>query len=229
MNRKYLQLQPRLQLLADMVPQGSRLADVGTDHGYLPVWLLQHGRIACAIASDVGEEPLQHARSTAEEYGVAGIDFRLCDGLNGIAAQETDTVVIAGMGGETMIHILAPAPWTKDGCFLLLQPMTKPELLRRWLTQNGYRIERERLVWDKDYLYSVFEVRGGNQSLTAAEEYGGVGLEDDPLFATYLEQRIQKLSRAIDGLNRAENENNRQRSAKLQEIRQALLEKREVL
>ena len=81
---KHLQLQPRLRLLADMVPQGARLADIGTDHGYLPVWLMQQGRIASAIAADIGPEPLAHARRTAEEYGAA-LDLRLCDGLRGIA------------------------------------------------------------------------------------------------------------------------------------------------
>ena len=65
---KELQLQPRLQLLADLVPQGARLADIGTDHGYLPVWLMQQERITSAIAADIGAEPLEHARRTAEEY-----------------------------------------------------------------------------------------------------------------------------------------------------------------
>ena len=65
-----LQLQPRLRLLADLVPQGARLADIGTDHGYLPVYLLQRGRIASAIAADIGRAPLDHARRTAEQYGV---------------------------------------------------------------------------------------------------------------------------------------------------------------
>ena len=106
---KHLQLQPRLRLLADMVPQGARLADIGTDHGYLPVWLMQQGRIASAIAADIGPEPLAHARRTAEEYGTA-LDLRLCDGLRGIAAHEADTVVMAGMGGETIIHILTDSP-----------------------------------------------------------------------------------------------------------------------
>ena len=77
MQNRQLQLQPRLQLLADLVPSGARLADVGTDHGYLPVWLLQHGRISAAIAADIGPEPLEHARRTAAEHGVQGIDFRL--------------------------------------------------------------------------------------------------------------------------------------------------------
>ena len=108
---KRIALQPRLRLLAEMTPPGGRLADIGTDHGYLPVWLLQEGRIPSAIASDVGAEPLEHARRTAEEYETQGLDFRLCDGLSGIEPAETDTVVIAGMGGETIRDILRAAPW----------------------------------------------------------------------------------------------------------------------
>ena len=130
---KRIALQPRLRLLAEMTPPGGRLADIGTDHGYLPVWLLQEGRIPSAIASDVGAEPLEHARRTAEEYETQGLDFRLCDGLSGIEPEETDTVVIAGMGGETIRDILRAAPWAADGHHtLLLQPMTKVELLRGW-------------------------------------------------------------------------------------------------
>mgnify|MGYP000783897118 CR=1 FL=1 len=98
MEKKELQLQPRLQCLADLVPQGARLADVGTDHGYLPVWLLQHGRMESAIASDINALPLDHARATAAEYGVtACIDFRLCPGLAKIGSEECGTVAIAGI------------------------------------------------------------------------------------------------------------------------------------
>ena len=118
---KHLQLQPRLRLLADMVPAGAHLADIGTDHGYLPVWLMQQGRIASAIAADIGPEPLAHARRTAEGYGAA-LDLRLCDGLRGIAPHETDTVVIAGMGGETIIHILTDSPWPRTSRRTLLCP-----------------------------------------------------------------------------------------------------------
>lgn len=105
MDRKQLALQPRLHLLARLVPEGCRLTDVGTDHGYLPVALLQQGQIAAAIASDIGAEPLEHARRTAMQYGVDGMDFRLCAGLSGVAPEETDVIVIAGMGGETIISI----------------------------------------------------------------------------------------------------------------------------
>ena len=209
MAEKYLQLQPRLQLLADLVPQGARLADIGTDHGYLPVWLLQRNKIAAAIAADIGEEPLQHARRTAEEYGVDGIEFRLCDGLKDIESGEVDTVVIAGMGGETIIHILSVAPWAKTAgaVTLLLQPMTKAGELRRWLADNGYCFTDERLVWDKDFLYPVFVVTGGKQSpLTRLQEEYGVCLWDDPLCGDYLQLQIRKLERTIEGKRHAESE-----------------------
>ncbi len=228
MEKKQLQLQPRLQMLADLVPEGAQLADVGTDHGYLPVWLLQRGRIRTAIASDIGEEPLHHARRTAQEQGIDGIDFRLCDGLQGIEAQEADTVVIAGMGGETIAHILQATPWTADGAHtLLLQPMTKAEQLRLWLSQNGYHFIKERLVWDKDFLYPIMLVTGGAQEVLAdAEQYSGVLLEDDPLYSQYLQHQIDRLRRAIDGRSRANHETDREEACRLRAICHTLEEKK---
>ena len=91
----------RLHAIATQVPLGAKLADVGTDHGYLPVWLLVHGRIDKAVAADLREGPLGRARETARQHRQEGkISFRLCDGLTGIAADEADTVIIAGMGGN---------------------------------------------------------------------------------------------------------------------------------
>ena len=200
-----LQLQPRLQLLADMTPAGCRLADIGTDHGYLPVWLLQRERIQSAIAADIGAEPLAHARRTAEEYGVEGISFRLCDGLANISPEETDTVIIAGMGGETIIAILESAPWTKDGAHtLLLQPMTKAAELRRWLSVNGYAFTDERLVWDKGKLYVVLQMAAG-EAFTPEEArlYAGFCLENDPLYGDYLDAQLRRLRRRLEGLHRS--------------------------
>ncbi len=227
MEKKQLQLQPRLQMLADLVPEGARLADVGTDHGYLPVWLLQRGRIRTAIASDIGAEPLHHAQRTAQEQGIDSVDFRLCDGLQGIKAEETDTVVIAGMGGETIAHILQQAPWTADGAHtLLLQPMTKAEQLRLWLSQNGYRFTGERLVRDKDFLYPIMQVTGGAQAvLGEPEQYSGVLLGEDPLYSEYLQHQIYRLQRAIDGRSRASSETNRVETCRLETICRALEEK----
>ena len=110
--------------MAAQVPQGARLADVGTDHAYLPVWLLLAGRIVGAVATDVNQGPLQRGQETAQRYGVAHrMDFRRCDGLAALSPGEVDTVVIAGMGGDLMVHILSAAPWTRD-VKLILQPMS---------------------------------------------------------------------------------------------------------
>lgn len=227
---KKLLLQPRLQLISELIPQDAALADIGTDHGYLPVSLLQQGKIKNAIAADIGSEPLDHARRTAEEYGVSGIDFRLCDGLAAISPEEVDTIVIAGMGGETILSILSAAPWTKKDVLLLLQPMTKIELLRRWLGENGYVFEKERLVWDKEILYPIFLVRGGEKrELTEVESYAGIALEDDPLYADYLDHQMSRLQKAIDGMNRANDCCSHGRACEFNEIRKALEEKRSAL
>ncbi len=230
MNSRKLQLQPRLRLLADLVPAGAGLVDVGTDHGYLPVWLLQEGRVARAIATDINPAPLAHARRTAEEYGVyPRMDLRLCAGLDGVAAQEVDTVVIAGMGAETIIGILSAAPWTRaSGAYLLLQPMTKAEMLRVWLADNGYTFTGEHLVFDKKTLYPIFCVTGGRrESLTQSEAYGGLLLDDDPLYGQYLDQQIKKLRIRIDGLRRARKTPEDEELTHLEELCAALKSRRE--
>ena len=199
-------LQPRLQCLADCAGRCRCLADVGTDHGYLPVWLLQNGRTERAVASDINAEPLAHARRTAERYGVSDkMDFRLCAGLAGYAPGEADVLVMAGMGGETIRDILASAPWVKGSdARLLLQPMTRSELLRPWLAENGYGIRYERLVMDKGTIYTVIEAAAGaGRPLTAAECWCGVGLEHDPLYGAYASDRVRKLERAAGGLRQA--------------------------
>lgn len=215
-----------------MVPEGCRLADVGTDHGYLPVYLLQRRRIRGAVAADIGAEPLAHARRTAEAYDVEGIDFRLCDGLRDIAPDEVDTVVIAGMGGETIIAILEGAAWTKDGAHtLLLQPMTKAADLRYWLAVNGYRFTEERLVWDKNYLYPVLRVTGGGtpQALTERQALTGVALDNDPLYREYLTQQADKLRRTAEGLHRSAKPDAQQRADAAEALAREIEEKRDTL
>lgn len=202
----FIPLQPRLALLASLIPAADTLADVGTDHGYLPVRALQEGRIRRAIATDIHDKPLQHARETARQYAVAErIDFRRGDGLAVLSAHEAEAVVIAGMGGETIAAILEAAPWTRTDTLLLLQPMTKAPLLRRWLSEHGYCIQRERLAEDKGILYPVMAVRGGEpSSLSAADAVAGTHLVDDPLWPAYLAREIKKSRRRAAGLRLAE-------------------------
>lgn len=221
MPAKQLELQPRLLALAQWVPPGAKLADVGTDHGYLPLFALQTGRVSHAIASDLRPEPLEHARRSAVAYGGGeGLEFRLCDGLDGIAPEETDCVVLAGMGAETIIAILEAAPWTADGAHtLLLQPMSKAETLRQWLAEHGYRALRERLVEDKGTLYPILEVTGGQMPApTAAQLHGGLLLQQDPLEGRYLDLQLEKLGRAAAGLRCSHREEDARRAEALEAV-----------
>lgn len=232
MDQKKLTLQPRLQKLADLVPSEAVLADVGTDHGYLPVWLLQQGRIARAIASDINKKPLEHARQTASEFGYSDqIEFRLCAGLDSYVPGEADTIVIAGMGGETIASILEAAPWTKEnGIQLLLQPMTKTEYLRAWLSGKGYAFTYECLVSDKDYLYPVLCVKGGEARILPDEaSYGGILLEHDPLWGQYLDQQMKRLRVKIDGLASSGKESVRTHINRLEKLYAALAARKEKL
>ena len=172
---RQLELTPRLALIAGWVPQGARIADVGTDHAYLPVWLTLHGRVASAIASDLRPGPLDRARQTGRRFGVEErISFRLGNGLQAVGPEECDTVVIAGMGGENIAMILSRAPWTADGDHtLLLQPQSRAEALRAFLQDHGCAIVREALVRDRGHLYPVMEAEAGRMSLTLGQQAGG--------------------------------------------------------
>jgi len=201
-----LELGPRLRAIAALVPEGCGcLADIGTDHGYIPVSLLLDKKIPCAVASDVKAQPLDHARRTAAQYGVtAGLDFRLGDGLAVLKPGEADPVIIAGMGGDAITEILAAAPWSRAGPLLLLQPMSKAETLRAWLPSNGYRVLAEKLVQDKGVLYPILTVRGGEMPPASdAQAWGGFLLERDPLWGLYLADRLLRLRRAAAGLEKA--------------------------
>ena len=225
---KQLELTPRLQLLADWVPQGARLADVGTDHAFLPVWLRLHGRVDFAIASDLRKLPLERAKDTGRTYGADRIEYRLCNGLADIRPDEIDVVAIAGMGGETIVAILSAAPWTADGRHtLLLQPMTHAEDLRAYLAENGYKIVREELVFDRGTIYPVMEVCAGTMQLSPGQQYGGALLLHDPLGDRYLIERIIRLTGAVAGLNRSAAPEDRQKADELREIITALMTMRE--
>ena len=225
---KHLELTPRLRLLADWVPQDAKLADVGTDHAYLPVWLVLHGRVASAIASDLRKGPLERARETGRTYGAERIDFRLCNGLADIRPEEADTIVIAGMGGENIASILAAAPWTADGRHtLLLQPQTHAEDLRRFLMDHGYAIRREALVYDRGTIYPCMEAAGGEMTLSLGQLWGGAKLLRDPLGDRYIIEKIIRLRGAVAGLNRSSRPEDGKKADRARDILTALLAMRE--
>lgn len=202
-------LSPRLQAVADLVPQGAKLADVGTDHGRLPVWLIQNGVVSQAVASDLRVAPLNRARELAQRWGVSEkISFRLCNGLAAIPPWEAEVVTIAGMGGETIADILQGTRWTREpGHQYILQAMSGMDGLRRYLSNNGFVIRSEILVPEGRTLYVVVLAEPGEmRPLSEGEIWvGRQNREDDsPLRSRYLEQELQKLRRAVDGLGHSQ-------------------------
>ena len=204
-----MELSARLSTVANLVPRGARFADIGTDHALLPAWLMERGIIDRAIAADLRPGPLESARRTAERCGLTErMDFRLCNGLDGLSSGEANVIAIAGMGGETIAHILQAAPWVReDQIKLLLQPMSSIPELREWLTTHGFDILRERLAQEGRNLYVILEVEAGMpEPLTPAELWVGRQCSD-PLRGAYLEQAMEKVSRALIGLRSASQPN----------------------
>ena len=224
--RGRLELSPRLEMTASLVPSGARLADVGTDHAYLPAALLLEGRIPSAIASDLRRGPLERARETAAAFDLKEkISFRLCDGLSGVGPEEVDAIVIAGMGGETIAAILAAAPWTRERAVsLILQPMSSMPDLRGWLGAHGFAIEREELCREGDTLYTAFLVRvGAMPPLSLGELWAGRNAPD-PLRGPWLDLWLARVGRALAGMSQARGEETASRREELERVRADLLE-----
>lgn len=168
-----LPISPRLLACCEYVHTGDRIADVGCDHGYLGIHLLQKNIASSVIASDINHGPLEAARRNAGKYGVADkISFFLSDGVAQLP-RDFDTMICAGMGGDTMISILEGAPWLADSRYrLILQCQSKTPMLRKFLSDNGWRIREEVVLKDGRFLYTVMEVvYAPSESLTPGQCY----------------------------------------------------------
>lgn len=201
-----LPLSNRLLACCAFVRPGDRVADVGCDHGYLGIYLLQHGIASSVIASDVNEGPLQSALHNAMKFDVRDkMTFYLSNGVQNIP-RDFDTLVCAGMGADTMIAILGAAPWLKNEKYhLILQCQSKRPQLCRYLSDQGYAIHRETLAQDGKFLYPVMEtVYAPGESLTDAECYITPALlqSGSPLLPAFRERVIAGLQLTIQGLSR---------------------------
>ncbi len=196
----------RLSCIFHMIRPGRGVIDVGTDHGYLPLRLAESGYPGEILASDIREGPLAAARRTASQSEVGRrICFLFSDGLEACPPDEVDTIVIAGMGGDTICGILDRAEWCMDPVYsFILQPMTKAEVLRYWLSNNGFRIDEEHLVEDKDAIYQILGAHftDRNELLSDAElRIGKCGLAEAKPYRRMITREICRLERKIEGLS----------------------------
>ena len=206
-----LPISDRLLACASFVPRGSRVADIGCDHGYLSIYLLTNGIAASCIASDVNEGPLQSAQRNARKFGVANkIELFLSDGVE-ILPRDFDCMVCAGMGADTMMSIIHHASgWLKDPKYrLILQCQSKRPELRQWLYDEGFRINRETLAKDGKFVYSIMEVvYDPGHGISPAQTYITPQLLEDhhPLLPEYYERVKSGIELTIFGLKRADDE-----------------------
>ncbi len=164
-------LSTRLQTIANYVPNGACVADIGCDHALLSIYLAKSGQAKRVLACDINEGPLSVARANVEKAGLADqIELRLCNGLDAVADGEADTVVIAGMGGELMADILSRAPWVEShGVTLVLQPMSRPEVLRDFLYRHGFSVTKEEMVLEHRRVYTLIQAVYNGQPFVPTE------------------------------------------------------------
>ncbi len=190
-------LSKRLSKIAVLVPKNCRVADIGTDHGYLPIYLIKNGIASFVYASDIAEKPLKSAQKNIETSGLHNIETRLSDGLENIAPDEIDTAVIAGIGGEVISGIIERCEWIKDSRYtLILQPTTSPEKLRAYLADNGFLVEHEVAVFENSKIYSIMRVKycGKKQNLPPYKLFIGNLTPDNEDSTAYIDKQLRRVS-----------------------------------
>lgn len=205
-----LTLSPRLLSAAELVRQDALVADVGTDHAYLPIHLCLAGRIRGGVASDINRGPIERAKQNIAKYGLEDM-LSTCHtaGLRGIERFSPTDVLILGMGGELIASILADAPWIqKEDISLCLQPMTHAEILRKYLFENSFEITDERIVREGERLYQIILASYTKKEIApyAEEELllGRLSIKNaSPLLPALASEHLRKIRVRIEGLGRA--------------------------
>ena len=203
-----MELSPRLKKIADLIPSESVIADVGTDHAYIPVYCFEKGIIKKAIPMDVNPMPLRRAEVNLEKYGfLENSDLRLSNGIEKLNKDEADVIVIAGMGGLLIRDIIdAGKNKISDSTLLLVQPMIAPVELRRYLFENGFDIFDEYVVREENKFYNIFAVCKGVAHPDAECIYIGRNLRvnSPDTFTDYIDYKIRVTQKIISGMEKAE-------------------------
>ena len=217
-----MQLSKRLQAVARLVTPGSRLADVGTDHGYVPIWLFEQGQILSAIAMDLRNGPLERAREHIQMHGLdAHIETRLSDGLDKLLPGEADSIVIAGMGGMLVVKILSQGQKVLSSVKeLILQPQSDLDAVREYLHRTGFVIVKEDMIFEDGKYYPMMKaVHGENtDDRKIWFLYGRLLLENrHPVLKSYLEKEYDGCCKLLEKLSRTSTEAAKHRCEELSE------------
>lgn len=216
-------LSARMQAVADMVTPGNRVADVGCDHGYISIYLVQQGRTDHVIAMDVNKGPLRRAREHVEKAELlAYITLRLSDGLLEFQAGEADSLICAGMGGRLIQQILLREPDKTDSFKeLILQPQSELKEFRFFLMDRGYRIVEEEMIWEEGKFYPVIKAVKGKEKESLSQEearFGPILLKrKHPILKEYLImqwQSLHKLEKDLSSKDGVASEDDSSRLAK---------------
>lgn len=192
-----MQLSNRLSTLTKYVPQGSRVIDVGTDHAYVPIYLMKNNIATSCMATDINKGPLVKAKQNIDKYRIPNIRLKQTSGLQGITEEDGNVIMISGMGGYLIVDILKAAmPVVKAADRLILQPQQDIDEVRKFLHANGFKIVTEDFAKDDDKYYTVLVVEKGNETYDKAYEYvyGKCLIEKKlPLFKEWLMKKQGKL------------------------------------
>lgn len=190
-----ISLDSRLRTAAELCRKGTIVADVGTDHALLACYLAQNGARE-VIASDIREGPLEAARRTVEQTGVKNVRVLLSDGLK--AVDFAEDVVICGMGGELIADIVEGCGFLTENTRFILQPMTKPDVLRRRLYSSGFEIIEERTAYEGSRGYAVMLVKHTSIPQETDEIFALTGKITDPKFLRLIAEKLLKNARGMD-------------------------------
>ena len=204
---KYTDNERRLGAILGFINNAQTLADVGTDHAYLPIRALREGRAVRAVASDINPLPLEKAKRNIAKAGLEDrIGTVLADGLSGLGGFSPDVIVIAGMGGELITSIMENGARSFRGATFILQPNTHEHDLRRFLYSNGFDVRDERVVEDKEKFYQIIVAAYDGKTREASLPeliLGRVNIEKNGFPDGYLEKVRARFSRRVSGLCRA--------------------------
>ncbi len=208
-------LNPRLLKIARLLPKSRVIADIGTDHAYIPVWAVSNGVSEFAIASDINKGPLDRAAQNVSAFGLSDkISLRLGAGLSTVSVSEADTIVVAGMGGILISNILENAKSTVLSVkTLILQPMTAAKELREYLLENDFCIKEEHLVAEDEKIYNIFVVAIGTPPRKYSERELVLGKDLDKtspeLFERHRQNILKKYKKRAEGLKKSDREENK--------------------